>query len=233
MNLAVIPARGGSKRIPRKNIKEFCGKPSIVYSIEAALRSSLFDEILVSTDCVEIAEMAKRHGASVPYLRPSTLSDDYTPTIPVIRHAIVQAVASGRSFDRVCCIYATAPFITVSSIRESYDLLVSDSEADFAMPITTYPYPVQRSLTLDMSGCLAMPWDHYAGARSQDLVEHFHDAGQFYWGTTKAWKQCENILMARTRGLLLPRHLVQDLDTDEDWERAELMYKALHEPQGR
>ena len=226
MKLAIIPARGGSKRIPRKNIKSFCGKPMIAWSIEAALRSSEFDRIIVSTDDDEIAEVAQAHGAEVPFLRPAELSGDHTGTIPVIAHAIDWVSQHGAPVELACCIYATAPFVTAADIQRGRRTLV-ESDSDYAFSITSYPFPIQRAIRINAEGRVEMFSPEHFNTRSQDLEEAFHDAGQFYWGRAHAWLQGEMIFSPHSLPVLLPRHRVQDIDTPEDWARAEWLFKAM------
>lgn len=227
MRAAVIPARGGSKRIPRKNIKMFCGKPMIVWSIEAALQSGCFDQVLVSTDDPEIAEIALRHGANVPFMRPPELSDDYTGTIPVVRHAIEQLMAQGFDVQQVCCIYATAPFVTSEDLNKGLATLET-SAADYAFSATSYAFPIQRAVRLDTEGRVEMFSPELFNSRSQDLEDAYHDAGQFYWGKARAWLEGKVIFNRGAAAVLLPRHRVQDIDTPEDWVRAEWMFRAIH-----
>jgi pseudaminic acid cytidylyltransferase len=225
MNVAIIPARGGSKRIPRKNIKEFCGKPMIAWSIEAALQSGCSDHIVVSTDDAEIADVARQCGAEVPFMRPDALSDDHTGTIPVIRHAIEWFIEQGQQPEQVCCIYATAPFISAADIRRGLEIL-TDSGSDYAFSVTSYPFPIQRAIRMTPQGRVEMFQPEQFNSRSQDLEEAFHDAGQFYWGRTSSWLAEKKIFSPDASPVLLPRHQVQDIDTMEDWLRAELMFKA-------
>jgi len=226
MRLAVIPARGGSKRIPRKNIKEFCGKPMIAYSIEAAQKSGCFDKIVVSTDDEEIAAFARSLGADVPFMRPKELSDDHTATIPVIAHAIRASVADVSEIEAVCCIYATAPFVQASFIQEAYEKLIRTHSA-YAFSATSFPFPIQRAIRMTNDDHVEMFSPENFNTRSQDLEEAYHDAGQFYWGTPEAWLEGKIIFAPHSTVVLLPRHLVQDIDTPEDWMRAEFMFKAL------
>jgi len=226
MKLAVIPARGGSKRIPRKNIKQFCGKPMIAWSIEAALASTCFDAVVVSTDDGEIAEVAKAHGATVPFIRPAELSDNYTGTIPVIAHAVKWFEASGCFPDQVCCIYATAPFVTAKAIRKGMDVL-ERQEVDYCFSVTSYAFPIQRAIRLSQLGRVEMFQPEHLNTRSQDLEEAYHDAGQFYWGLASAWLSGKALFGANSAPVVLPRHQVQDIDTVEDWVRAEWMFKAM------
>ena len=225
MNVAIIQARGGSKRIPRKNIKDFCGKPMIAWSIEAARQSGCFSQVLVSTDDTEIADVARRFGAVVPFMRPAALSDDHTGTIPVVRHAASWLIEQGQQPERVCCIYATAPFITPADLRRGLGIL-ADTGSDYAFSVTSYPFPIQRAIRIVPQGRVAMFNPEQFNARSQDLEEAFHDAGQFYWGRTSAWLAEKMIFSPDAAAVLLPRHQVQDIDTMEDWQRAELMFQA-------
>jgi len=227
MKLAVIPARGGSKRIPGKNIKPFCGKPMIAWSIEAALQSSCFDEVIVSTDDSDIADIAKRYGARVPFRRPASLSDDHTGTIPVIQHAIDWYRQQGHALSQVCCIYATAPFLQAADLRLGLEVLEA-GQIDYAFSVTSFPFPIQRAIRLDANGRVEMFNPEHFNTRSQDLEEAYHDAGQFYWGRPDAWLTGRVIFGNASAAVLLPRHRVQDIDTQEDWQRAEWMFKALH-----
>jgi pseudaminic acid cytidylyltransferase len=225
MNVAIIPARGGSKRIPRKNIKPFHGKPMISYAIEAALKSGLFEHVLVSTEDHEIAEIAKNHGAQVPFMRPSNLADDYTPTAPVIAHAIFACQRLGWDIDYACCIYAGVPFICVEDIKSAFSLLQANN-AKFSFPITEFPSAIQRALRRFPDGRLAPIQPEYELSRTQDLEKAYYDAGQFYWGSAKTWR--DNMgAHSNGIGLVIPSWRVVDIDTPEDWERAELLFKAF------
>lgn len=226
MRLAVIPARGGSKRIPRKNIKLFCGKPMIAWSIEAALASGCFDAVIVSTDDTEIATVAKAFGAQVPFIRPAELSDDHTGTIPVIRHAVQWFIDAGERPEQVCCLYATAPFVTAKAIQAGLRTLEEDG-SDYAFSVTSYAFPIQRAIRLTQGGRVEMFQPEQFNTRSQDLEEAYHDAGQFYWGRASAWLEGRAIFSHGSSPILLPRHRVQDIDTAEDWLRAEWMFKAM------
>lgn len=226
MKLAVIPARGGSKRIPRKNIKVFSGKPIIAWSIEAALSSLCFDAVIVSTDDPEIAEVAKSYGASVPFLRPLALAGDHVGTVPVITHAIDWFNSQGAQVSEACCIYATAPFITVEALRQASSL-VSSTDCDYAFTVTRFAYPIQRSLRLAEDMRLQMFYPEQYDTRSQDLEEAYHDAGQFYWGRAEAWMSGKPVFDSNNVPVILPRHRVQDIDTPEDWAQAELMFKVM------
>ncbi|SDK05158.1 pseudaminic acid cytidylyltransferase [Pseudomonas indica] len=226
MRLAVIPARGGSKRIPRKNIKPFCGKPMIARSIEAALESGCFDRVIVSTDDAEIAEVARQYGADVPFMRPAELSDDYAGTVPVIRHAVEWFIANGEAPEQVCCIYATAPFVTGENIRRGLEALAGN-DCDYAFSVTSYAFPIQRAIRITSAGRVEMFNPEHFNTRSQDLEEAYHDAGQFYWGRANAWLEGKILFGTHAVPVLLPRHRVQDIDTLEDWERAEWLFKAM------
>ena len=226
MKLAVIPARGGSKRIPRKNIKPFCGKPMIAWSIEAALQSRCFDQIIVSTDDAEIADVARQHGADVPFMRPAKLSDDHAGTVPVIRHAIEWFTQQGQSVEQVCCLYATAPFVTAEDLNRGMQVL-QGGDCDYAFSVTSYAFPIQRAIRINGQGRVEMFNPEHFNTRSQDLEEAFHDAGQFYWGRADAWLQGKQIFSPDALPVLLPRHRVQDIDTPEDWARAEWLFRAM------
>lgn len=225
MKLAIIPARGGSKRIPGKNIKLFSGKPLINYSIEAAVRSQLFDKVIVSTDSEEIKELSLALGADVPFMRPEHLSNDIVGTRPVTNHAIAFCEQNYFTPEYVCCIYATAPFLEQRYLKDGLNALERNSQFDFAFSVTTFPFPVQRALIKNQGGVAPMMPEHIA-KRSQDLDEVYHDAGQFYWGRTEAWLSGKTVFSEIGYPVELPRHLVQDIDTQEDWVRAELMYRA-------
>lgn len=227
MKIAVIPARGGSKRIPRKNIKLFCGKPMIAWSIEAAFESSCFDQVVVSTDDAEIAEVARQCGAHVPFMRPTTLSDDHTGTIPVIRHAIEWFSERGQVADQVCCIYATAPFVRAVDIRTGLDILTG-ADSDYAFAVTKYPFPIQRAIRITDQGRVAMFNPEHFNTRSQDLEEAYHDAGQFYWGRATAWLTGKVIFGPHAAAIQLPRYRVQDIDTVEDWQMAEYLFQVVN-----
>ncbi len=226
MIVAVIPARGGSKRIPRKNIKEFCGKPMIAWSIEAAKESGCFNRVVVSTDDEEIAEVARAWGAWVPFMRPHELSDDYTGTLPVIRNAVDWINQNDSQVKYACCLYATAPFVSPEDLQRGYSLLKEES-ASFAFSVTNYAFPIQRAIRITESGRVAMFNPEHFNSRSQDLEEAWHDAGQFYWGTKEAWLEEQTLFNERAVPVKLPRHRVQDIDTHEDWVRAEWMFRAM------
>jgi len=225
--IAIIPARGGSKRIPRKNIKDFYGKPLIAYSIEVALASKLFDKVVVSTDDEEIAKIAKEYGAEIPFLRPKELSDDFTGTEDVINHTVDFLEKNSEQYDYVCTIYATAPLLQKEYLIEGFKKL-KNSKAINAFSATSMPFPIQRTFKLTADGRCEMFTPEYYMARSQDLEEAYQDAGQFYW--KKLDKKSNEIMFGKDSiPVILPRHLVQDIDTLEDWKRAEVMYKVLQE----
>ena len=226
MRIAVIPARGGSKRIPRKNIKDFCGKPMIAWSIEAALQSGCFDEVVVSKDDLEIAEMARDNGAKVPFMRPQTLADDFTGTGPVVAHAIEQFKLAGQICQEVCCLYATAPFLRATDLQQGLQIL-RDRGSEYAFSVTSYAFPIQRAVRINADGNIEMFQPKYFTVRSQDLEHAFHDAGQFYWGTNSAWMEGKAIFAQHSSPVILPRYRVQDIDTPEDWVHAEALFKAL------
>ena len=225
--IAIIPARGGSKRIPRKNIKEFYGKALIAYSIQVALESKLFDMVIVSTDDEEIAGIAKKYGAEIPFIRPKELSDDFTGTGDVVQHTLEWLKAEGETFDYACTIYATAPLLQPEYLIEGYNSL-KNSSAINAFSATSMPFPIQRTFKVNDEGrCEMFTPEHYM-TRSQDLEEAYQDAGQFYW--TKVDQTSDEIMFGKDSiPIILPRHLVQDIDTLEDWQRAEMMYKVMKE----
>ena len=223
--IAVIPARGGSKRIPKKNIKNFHGKPLIAYSIEVAKKTKLFNKIVVSTDSEEIAEIAKLYGADVPFLRPKELADDFTGTEEVTKHALEYFKNQGEEFDFLCTIYATAPLLQEKYLKEGY-VKLKNSDAVNAFSATSMPFPIQRTFKItENSRCEMFFPEHYT-TRSQDLEEAYQDAGQFYW--KKLNKESNEIMFGKDSiPIILPKYLVQDIDTLEDWKRAELMYEIL------
>jgi len=231
MKIAVIPARGGSKRIPRKNIKTFCGKPMIAWSIEAAKVSGPFDHIIVSTDDIEIAEVAKQWGAEVPFMRPAELSNDYAGTTEVITHATQWALDQGFDLKAVCCIYATAPFIHVADLKRGLNALESGGDWAYAFAVTDFASPIFRSFKRLPNGGLEMLFPEYYLSRSQDLPKAFHDAGQFYWGKPTAWIEGKRVFDHESLPIVIPKWRVQDIDTTEDWLRAELMFHAIQSMQ--
>jgi pseudaminic acid cytidylyltransferase len=225
MKLAVIPARGGSKRIPRKNIKTFGGLPMIAWSIHAAIKSNCFERIIVSTDDAEIASVAKEHGAEVPFLRPANLSDDNTGIIPVVAHAINWYNQNGNTTSEVCCIYATAPFVESIDLIRGLEVLQS-TKANYALSVTSYAFPIQRAIRITSNHRVAMFNPEHFNTRSQDLQEAWHDAGQFCWGQAQAWLEGKLVFSNDAVPVKLPRYRVQDIDTLEDWERAEWMHRT-------
>jgi pseudaminic acid cytidylyltransferase len=227
MKLAIIPARGGSKRIPRKNIKPFAGKPMIAWSIEAALASGCFDRVIVSTDDAEIADMARAHGAEVPFMRPPELSDDHTGTIPVVAHAVGWMGQHVGTVEFACCLYATAPFVQAQDLRKGLDVL-QGSGAQYAFTVTNFAAPIQRSFRITGQERIEMFNPAQFNTRSQDLEEAYHDAGQFYWGRAQAWLAATPLYSEFATPLVLPRYRVQDVDTQDDWIRAELMFEILN-----
>ena len=226
MKLCIIPARGGSKRIPHKNIKVFNGKPMIAYSIDAALKSKCFDKVIVSTDDKEIADMAIEYGAEVPFIRPEDLANDLAGTLPVIKHAIEWFDEYDTAPNEVCCLYATAPFVQVQSLQKAHKQL-QDTKANYCFTVTSLPFPIQRAIKVSKENRIEMFQSEHLNTRSQDLEEAYHDAGQFYWGKASAFKAMEPLFSNNASPYFLPRHLVQDIDTPEDWIRAELMYQIL------
>ncbi len=224
--LAIITARGGSKRIPRKNIKTFVSKPIIAYSVEAALGSGVFDEVMVSTDDEEISSIAKEYGANVPFLRSEATSNDYATTADVITEVLGEYEKRGLHFDIACCIYPTAPFITPARLKESV-LKLEESDADTLIPVVGFSYPPQRALVIE-NDRLEFKYPEYLSARSQDLVKHYHDAGQFYVFKTDAFSVNKNLMVGNIIPMILDEMEVQDIDTLQDWELAELKYEMLH-----
>ena len=227
MKIAVIPARGGSKRIPRKNIRVFCGKPIIAYSIAAAQQTGLFDQVVVSTDDEEIATVAREFGATTPFIRPKEIADDFTGTNAVVKHAVAWFNAQSNDVTHACCLYATAPLVQANFITEGYEAL-SRSDAAFAFSVTSYAFPIQRAVRITPDGRVDAIYPEHRMTRSQDLEHAYHDAGQFYWGTARAFLEDMPMFAPHSIGVILPRHLVQDIDTLEDWDRAELMYRVIN-----
>lgn len=226
MRIAVIPARGGSKRIPRKNIKDFAGKPMIAYAIDAAIASGAFDRVVVSTDDEEIANFARQRGAELPFVRPAELADDHTPTVPVISHAIGAMRALGWDVLWVCCIYPGVPLIDAADITAAWDMLQSAGGQGYAFPVAEFPSAIQRALRRSDDGVVA-PFDPaYVATRTQDLDAAYYDAGQFYWGGVEAW-QSGLPIHGHGRAIILPEWRVADIDTPADWDRAEALYQVL------
>ena len=229
MRLAVIPARGGSKRLPRKNVKSFCGKPMIAWSIKAAVSCGCFDKVIISTDNEEIAEVSREYGAEVPFVRPAEISDDHTPTIPVIRHAIEWATENWAAPEIICCLYATAPFVTPELLQCGLCQLEENPDTEFVFSASEFPTPFLRALKQNGSGMAEMFWPEYELTRSQDLPRCFQDAGQFYWGRREAFMTRDGFFNARSQMVELPLSRVQDIDEPEDWQRAEIQFLKLQE----
>lgn len=227
MKVAIIPARGGSKRIPLKNLREFCGKPLIAYSILAAKNSGMFDHIIVSTDDGAIRNISNQYGAETPFVRPRELAHDHATTVPVINHAVSWIEQNIGEVSHACCIYATAPFIQSKALNESYEMLISNQVSGYVFSATTMPFPIQRTFKVKNSGFVEMFEPNNYNTRSQDLEEAYQDAGQFYWGSAQAYRSEKMFFSTDSMAYVLPRHMVQDIDTLEDWRRAELMYEVL------
>ena len=227
MKIAIIPARGGSKRIPRKNLRPFCGKPILAYSIAAARDSGVFDHIIVSTDDAEIQAMAREFGATTPFTRPPELANDHATTVPVIRHGVQWVQQHLGAVEHVCCIYATAPFVQAADLKAAQQRLVERQVSGYVFSATTFPFPIQRAFRVKDDGFVEMFDAANYNTRSQDLEEAFQDAGQFYWGSAQAYLSDKIFFSTDSMAYVLPRHRVQDIDTAEDWQRAELMYQAL------
>jgi pseudaminic acid cytidylyltransferase len=225
MSIAIIPARGGSKRIPRKNIRDFCGKPMIAWPIEAARASGCFERIVVSTDDEEIAAVARACGAEVPFMRPAMLADDHATTLDVMEHAL-QALSCSEAQDFACCIYATTPFLAPADLREGLAALQDHAEADYVVSVARFEAPIQRALRRDAVGFFSMMHPEFQHVRSQDLAPAFHDAGQFYWGRVSSWLGGVPILASRARGVELPRDRAQDIDWPEDWAWCERLFRS-------
>jgi len=227
MNIAIIPARGGSKRIPQKNIKLFYGKPIIAWSIESAKSSNCFDEVIVSTDNAEIADISIKYGAKVPFIRPGFLSDDHTTFRPVVAHCLEWYKSQNYKINMACCIYATAPFILDTDINAGFNAM-NISNSNYAISVTEFNYPIQRALRFNENGFAVMQQPENIDLRTQDLDKSYHDAGQFYWGKNNAWLNDVDIFGTKTVPIILPRHRVLDIDTSEDWNHAELLFKILN-----
>ena len=225
-SLAIITARGGSKRIPRKNIKEFCSKPIIAYSIKAAIDSGVFDEVMISTEDEEIARISERYGAKIPFFRSEKTASDYATTTDVLMEVLDEYEKRGMHYDMACCIYPTAPFITADRLKEAVEML-RESEADTLIPVVGFSYPPQRALVIE-DGRLVFKYPEYIVTRSQDLEKHYHDAGQFYVFKTKAFKETGNLMKGNIVPMILDEMEVQDIDTEQDWELAQVKYKLLH-----
>jgi pseudaminic acid cytidylyltransferase len=227
MKIAVIPARGGSKRIPRKNIKNFCGKPMIAWAIDAALKSRLFDHVIVSTDDDEIADIAKNCGAETPFVRPDELADDITPTVPVIAHAVKSCLDKEWAVEYACCIYPCVPFLQSDDLIAAFYLL-QDNNTNFVYPVTEYAHPIQRAMRQLQNGQMQFVNPEYELTRTQDLEKTYHDCGQFYWGKASAWLDQKRM---HTNGLsiVIPNWRVVDIDSMGDWKRAEDIYKVRNQ----
>ena len=223
--IAIITARGGSKRIPRKNIKEFCGKPIIAYSIEAAISSGIFDEVMVSTDDEEIAGIAQKYGAEVPFYRSAEKADDHAPTIEVIKEVLGEYKKLGEEFDYACCIYPTAPFITAEKLKKAFETL-KDSGKDALVPVVKFSFPPQRCFVIEDES-LKYKWPENEFARSQDLEPFYHDAGQFYFQKTKTLLEGNSLVPANTAPFIVDDMEVQDIDTFDDWNIAEIKYRKM------
>jgi len=222
VKVAVIPARGGSKRLPKKNIREFAGKPMIAYSIECALGSGLFDRVIVSTDDDAIAQVSREFGAEVPFKRPAELSDDHADTTSVVAHAVRFLQDEGADLSAVCCIYATAPFVRQADVKQGLAMLEAGNW-QFVFSATTFASSVFRAFRQDTGGGLEMIFPEHFSTRSQDLPEVMHDAGQFYWGRPQAWLDRIRIFGASSTVVGIPRWRAQDIDTEEDWLQASAM----------
>ena len=232
MKLAVIPARGGSKRVPRKNIRAFAGRPMVSYAIDAARAAGVFDRIVVSTDDAEIAAIARECGAELPFTRPAELADDHAGTVEVIAHAIASLAESGWRADEVCCIYACVPMLDAADLRAALALLEQHPDTDYVFPVAAFPAAVQRALRRDAEGRTASMQPEHALTRSQDLEPAYHDAGQFYWGRAEAWTALEHP-HRNARSIVLPTWRVVDIDTPDDWARAERLHAAMAVPAAR
>ena len=226
-NLAIITARGGSKRIPRKNIRDFLGKPIISYSIEAALKSGVFDEVMASTDDDEIAEIAIKYGAKVPFKRSAETSNDIATTTDVIIEVLDEYKKRGFIFDYACCIYPTAPFVKSERLKAGYEEMLKDN-SNVAIPVVKYSYPIQRALKIDSDGKLTMVYPEHSRSRSQDLDVCYHDAGQFYWFKVSAVNKNMELLKMKASPIVIPESQVQDIDTEEDWALAEVKFKIMN-----
>ena len=225
--VAIITARGGSKRIPRKNIKEFCGKPILAYSIQAALEAGVFDTVMVSTDDEEIAEIAKKYGAEVPFYRSEKTANDFATTADVILEVVEEYENRGQAFDMVCCIYPTAPFLTAEKLRDAVKKL-ENADADTLIPVVAFSYPVQRALVIREEK-LVFEYPEFLDSRSQDLEPHYHDVGQFYVLKTEAFKKSQKIMVGNILPFEISEMEVQDIDNQTDWEIAEMKYRILRQ----
>ena len=229
MNIAVIPARGGSKRIVRKNIRDFCGSPMLGWPISTALACGVFDRIIVTTDDAEVAALALALGAEVPFMRPDELATDTTATVPVIRHAITELAAKPN--DLICCIYPTAAFMQVADLQQASKIVVSGN-ADFVMPVTAYSSPLSRALQLSVEGRLSMCMPEFVSSRTQDCTTFYHDVGHFYLGRAAAWQSELDFYQRQVKAVLIPKYRAHDIDTQEDWEYAEMLFSCLQKKIG-
>jgi len=228
-NIAIIPARSGSKRIPKKNIKHFLGKPIISYSIEAAIKSNLFDEVMVSTDDEEIAEIARTYGAKVPFLRSRKNADDFAVLADVVEEVVENYNKKNINFNNICCLLATAPFITSNKIIEAYNKLLENS-FDSVFPVLEFSFPIQRSLKFNENK-VSMVWGEYLNSRSQDLEPRYHDSGQFYWVNTSAFLNEKKIFTKNSGAIIISELQAQDIDTETDWKLAEIKFKLKSDDQ--
>lgn len=224
-SICIITARGGSKRIPRKNVREFCGKPMLAYSVEAALESGIFDTVMVSTDDDAIAEVARSYGADVPFMRSAATSNDYATTADVLREVLGEYAKRGTEFDIMCCLYPTAPFVRVSELKEAAAMI--EAGASSVIPVTSFDFPPLRGFKVREDGALEYAFPEYAQTRSQDLPEMVHDCGRFAFAKVASFGESGNFITGRTRALFIPSKYVQDIDTPEDWEMAEQKYRAM------
>ncbi len=223
-SICIIPARGGSKRIPRKNIKLFLGKPILQYSIEAALNSNLFDVVMVSTDCQDIANIAVELGASVPFLRSTENADDFSTTYDVINEVISRYKEIGQTFKYTCCLYPTAPFVTAQKLKKAFEQLHAEN-IEAVLSVVEYSYPIQRSLSLDNEGGIKMNWEENLTKRSQDLASNYHDVGQFYVYDTQKYLEKKSVFKMKCKPVILSELEVQDIDSLTDWKLAEIKYE--------
>ncbi len=223
--LAIVTARGGSKRIPRKNIKEFCGKPIMAYSVEAAKNSGVFDTVMISTEDEEIAQIGQQYGAEVPFYRSEETASDYATTTDVLMEVLDEYDRRGQHFDIACCIYPTAPFVTAKRLLEAVNML-KESNADTVIPVVPFSYPPQRAMVIE-DGMLKFKYPENLIVRSQDLEKHYHDAGQFYVFRTDAFKKNKNLLLGNILPIVLDELEVQDIDTEEDWKMAEVKFSMI------
>lgn len=228
MKIAMIPARGGSKRIPRKNIRPFAGKPAIAHAIDAAKDAGIFDLILVSTDDAEIAKVAEQYGAAVPFMRPAEISDDHATTLDVIKHTLEWAESNGHKTEALCCIYPVNPFLEASDLKKGYETLLQE-DAGYCFPVVEFPSPIQRAIKIRGDSRLEMFNPELSQTRTQDLQPAFHDVGQFYWGRPEVFLEMVPIFSDQATPIRIPSWRAVDIDTEEDWQRAELIYKALYQ----